>query len=61
MTSAPVRDPLADHLLTPQRSAPAHRLPAPGAGRGAQDSPQRPRVTLGESQRAATEASARTH
>ena len=30
MTSAPVRDPLADHRLTPAGcSAPAHRLPGP--------------------------------
>ena len=32
---------------------PTHRLPALAAGRGAQDGPQRLRVTLGESQRAA--------
>jgi hypothetical protein len=55
MTSAPVRDPLGGHLLTPgKRSAPAHRLPALAASRGAQDGPQRLRVTLGKSQRAAT-------
>src|SRR5438034_1100373 len=49
MTSAPVRDPLGGHLLTPgKRSAPAHRLPALTAGRGAQDGPQRLRVMLGE-------------
>ena len=49
MTSAPVSDPLGGHLLTPaERSAPAHRLPALAAGRGAQDGPQRLRVTLGE-------------
>ena len=49
MTSAPARDPLGGHLVTPgKRSAPAHRLPALAAGRGAQDGPQRLRVTLGE-------------
>src|SRR6266571_3274636 len=33
MTSAPVRDPVGGHLLTPgKRSAPAHRLPALAAG-----------------------------
>jgi hypothetical protein len=55
MTSGPVSDPLGGHLLTPgKRTAPAHRLPALAAGRGAQDGPQRLRVTLGERPAAAT-------
>ena len=34
MTSAPVRDPLADHLLAPpERGAAVHRLPARAAAR----------------------------
>ena len=34
MTSAPVRDPLADHLLAPpERGAAVHRLPARAVGR----------------------------
>ena len=49
MTSAPVRDPLGGQLLTPgKRGAPAYRLPALTAGRGAQDGPQRLRITPGE-------------
>ena len=43
MTSAPVRDPLSDHLITPaERRVPVHRLPTRTAGRGPLDGSRAP-------------------